>query len=268
MSNLIPDVSARPNDILVLLLGGTGCGKSTFINSVLGRKEAEESSTMNSETSKVRGYSSPLPPESACQQHRYSRLVLIDTPGFDNSFEVDDQSIFENIRDWLALRYGKHPLAGIIYMHDISDQRVRNRALNFFRLMEEFHSTQPKSTVVLVTTYWEQVNFEIAHSRHEQLRNYFLYKVLSATPQGAPNKDPIILKNPAPFYSKNSVCQAIDSILQANDPILQANDPIFQANDPIFQANDPILQANDPRRRPLTSAEDRLLSTKPLVLLV
>ncbi|KAF5322728.1 hypothetical protein D9619_000410 [Psilocybe cf. subviscida] len=102
---------------MILILGETGVGKSTFINAAepIG-KMAVVGHSLESCTTEPEGY---------LIEDNKRRVVLVDTPGFDDSnIEREDDDILRVIITWLqdALRRDENAkLAGIIYLHDITN---------------------------------------------------------------------------------------------------------------------------------------------------
>jgi hypothetical protein len=65
--------------------------------------------------------------------HQGVRMWLVDTPGFDDT-ERSDLDILRDVAFWLASVYTKEArLAGIIYLHRISDVRLGGQALENLR---------------------------------------------------------------------------------------------------------------------------------------
>ncbi|KAF5321117.1 hypothetical protein D9619_000417 [Psilocybe cf. subviscida] len=102
---------------MILILGETGVGKSTFINAAEPKgKIAVVGHTLESCTIEPEGYL--IEDEQRC-------VILVDTPGFnDSNIERGDNNILRIIIAWLqdALRRDESAkLAGIIYLHDITN---------------------------------------------------------------------------------------------------------------------------------------------------
>ncbi|KAK7033310.1 GTP-binding protein A, partial [Favolaschia claudopus] len=142
------------------VMGPTGAGKTTFINLASGANLLV-GMDLESCTSTVK---------VAPQFWLDGRLVtLIDTPGFDDT-NRSDADILNEISVFLATSY-KHgmTLAGIIYMHRISDGRMGGIARRHFRMFRKLCGGDTLKNVVIVTSMWGQVDRKIGEAREEQL---------------------------------------------------------------------------------------------------
>jgi hypothetical protein len=84
------------------------------------------------------------------------RLVhLVDTPGFDDTWRSDFE-ILSEIAFILAQIYRQGmKLAGVLYLHRISDNRVSGSALKNFNLLECICGYDAAPRVFFITTMWE-----------------------------------------------------------------------------------------------------------------
>lgn len=154
---------AREGDIVVLVLGTTGAGRSTFINSYLNQNLAPVSHTLNSCTLALKPFTIPYP------QDTKRRLVLVDTPGF-NSTDHSDTEILKRTVAWLnsCSRPGK-TCGGLIYLHDITDTKICSETLN--QILESFQSL---SAVVYATTRSEKLPPQTFNMRNNELQKKYL----------------------------------------------------------------------------------------------
>ena len=82
------------------------------------------------------------------------RVWLLDTPGFDDTNRLDSV-VLKDIAYWLAGAYTKKvQLAGILYLHRITDVRMQGSALRNLRLFNELCGSNNLKSVVLATTHW------------------------------------------------------------------------------------------------------------------
>jgi hypothetical protein len=86
--------------------------------------------------------------------HQGVRIWLVDTPGFDDT-ERSDSDILRDVAFWLASVYIKEArLAGIIYLHRISDVRLGGQALKNLRMFKQLCGQSNLNSVILATTHW------------------------------------------------------------------------------------------------------------------
>lgn len=134
------------DDVLFLILGQTGVGKSSFINYALGREAALVGHNLESETSQIKHYFTPATSTGG------SRFVLVDTPGFNDTY-LSDRRIMHGIVVWLRDQcMSKMKFAGIIYLHDITQAR-ENPETNLMHPTKLSPPEAPKH-LILVTVKW------------------------------------------------------------------------------------------------------------------
>lgn len=89
---------------------------------------------------------------------RYA-LYLADTPGFDNT-DISDADVLERIAAWLGEIYRDGvKLAGIIYLHRISDDHLARSALQSLSMLGNLVGLKHMRNVILLTTRWEEVSW-------------------------------------------------------------------------------------------------------------
>ncbi|KAG6908989.1 hypothetical protein DXG01_002478 [Tephrocybe rancida] len=120
------------------------------------------------------------------------RIIFVDTPGFNNSL-VDDAEILRRIVLWLAKssvffteqcasqlmsKYARRTkLAGVIYLHEISQARTPGPALwkNLEHLSgkigDDGSNRGGARGVVLATTKWSEVPKEVGERREQSLKD-------------------------------------------------------------------------------------------------
>ena len=124
-----------------------------------------------------------------------NRLVLVDTPGFDDT-NKSDKEILQMIGDWLKKTYfslllprffssregcilftryeNSIKLAGIVYLHRITDNRMAGTPHRNLRMFAELCGNQGLKKVILATTMWDQVTVTTGAQREHDLRvNYW-----------------------------------------------------------------------------------------------
>jgi len=97
-------LDAKETDIVIPVMGPTGAGKSTFINEAVEKQLLEVGQRMTSCTSQPRPV--VIDPIPGFPNLEGRRLVLVDTPGFDDTYQ-EDVEILKRIAKWLENSYRK-----------------------------------------------------------------------------------------------------------------------------------------------------------------
>ncbi|KXN85557.1 Signal recognition particle SEC65 subunit [Leucoagaricus sp. SymC.cos] len=197
------------NDVIVVVMGPTGAGKSTFIQTITERHydNKEVGHSFRSATSEVSSlritfkrqisgsqlndqlaqHSGDMPlNHPSAQPEKRSSLVLVDTPGFDDT-EKSDLEVLKTIAEWLkkvgAVK-GSHGqntptrISGILYLHRITDVRISGTVLKNFDMFQKLCGTDFYRRVALVTTMWPDESDKVTDSecrrREKELKeNYW-----------------------------------------------------------------------------------------------
>lgn len=106
------------------------------------------------------------------------KIHLIDTPDFFEHATNSGSDIWRQVATWLRMAYGTETrLNGVVYLHRISDPRMRGTAaedlLTFSRLM----GNEGSSKVVHVTTMWDEVDQNLGQARELELSRYWRFLV-------------------------------------------------------------------------------------------
>ncbi|TDL18001.1 P-loop containing nucleoside triphosphate hydrolase protein [Rickenella mellea] len=145
---------------IIAVMGATGVGKSSFINSASGHRlavgHALDSCTQEIQEVRMEWGKEKTP------------VLLVDTPGFGGS-SMSDTEVLRLIAKYLVTSAGTK-LAGVIYMHRISDSKVEGGTRRNFRMFQQLCGSEHLQQVVVVTTWWDQVNKQVAEQRERQLR--------------------------------------------------------------------------------------------------
>ncbi|KIM39587.1 hypothetical protein M413DRAFT_74849 [Hebeloma cylindrosporum] len=148
-----PLKDGKRTDIVIPVMGPTGAGKSTYINYVLNDNKLVVGHSVNSSTTDICPVIIDHIPDFPGLKGR--RLILMDTPGFDDTF-VDDVEILKRIANWLAASYRKHmPIGGVLYLHDISLKRFTGTARRNLEMFRHLCGDDALEKVVFVTTSWQ-----------------------------------------------------------------------------------------------------------------
>lgn len=126
-----------------------------------------------------------------------TKVVLVDTPGFDDTHK-SDYVIFTMVAEWLKttsvavffLRrsntftnltgraLSKVDIAGLIYLHRISDNRMAGTPLKNLNMFQELCGKKIMSNVTMMTTMWDETPKNEAERREGELRTYYLKEFL------------------------------------------------------------------------------------------
>ncbi|KAF8074587.1 P-loop containing nucleoside triphosphate hydrolase protein [Lyophyllum atratum] len=142
-------------------MGATGSGKTTFINLLSGTSNLMVGQGLESCTSVIQ-FAETFELDGRC-------VNLIDTPGFDDTNQ-SDTDILIMIAAFLETTYkvGKK-LAGVIYLHRISDVRMGGIAVRNFKMFRELCGDKTLKNVAIVTNRWGEVSRELGEAREAEL---------------------------------------------------------------------------------------------------
>lgn len=102
-----------------------------------------------------------------------NKVLLIDTPGFDDT-ERSDSDILTEIARLLAAQYELGiKLKGVIYLHRITDVRYQRSSVKTLQIFKEICGKDALRNVLLVTTRWGEVEGSVGADRERQLRDKF-----------------------------------------------------------------------------------------------
>ncbi|PON28998.1 hypothetical protein TGAM01_v202106 [Trichoderma gamsii] len=147
-----------PEDVVIAVMGVTGAGKSTFIS--LFADDAQIGHGLQSCTSNVSIHAATINGQK-CQ--------LVDTPGFDDTNRPDAE-ILREVANWLNISHENQvQLAGIIYLHRISDNRLGGAAMKNLRMFKRLCGNDSLQCVVLATTMWNKSNVSLDEQREREL---------------------------------------------------------------------------------------------------
>ncbi|KAF9460973.1 hypothetical protein BDZ94DRAFT_1311056 [Collybia nuda] len=191
--------SPETGGIAIAIMGATGSGKTTFINLISGSK-LRVGEGLRSCTNVVQ---LAVPFEIGGRP-----VTLIDTPGFDDTTQ-SDTDILKMIAGFLQTSYehGKK-LAGIIYMHRISDFRMGGISTRNFKMFRKLCGESTLKNVVIVTNMWNQVALPIGEAREKELATDEMFFKLVL------DKDARLVRHDNTFKS----AQAIIELVVPNKP--------------------------------------------------
>ncbi|KAJ5893682.1 hypothetical protein N7495_005373 [Penicillium taxi] len=159
-------ISDFSTGVVVLVMGITGVGNSTFISKLLGG-DTGIGHDLTSYTQGVEFHSLMI---------KDKPVYLVDTPGFNDNYRSDFE-IFSEISFILSQIYRRGmKIAGILYLHRISDNRVSRSALRNFKLLESMCGLDAAPRMFLVSTMWDSIQVD----NHEAILRESRLEVLGA----------------------------------------------------------------------------------------
>lgn len=95
--------------------------------------------------------------------------VLV-SPGFNDTYKSETE-VLQDIATWLQETYERdsRSLTGIIYLHSINHPRMEGSALRNLKMFRELCGPDPLKNVMLVTTFWGEVDHTVAEAREREL---------------------------------------------------------------------------------------------------
>ncbi|KAJ3561871.1 hypothetical protein NP233_g9928 [Leucocoprinus birnbaumii] len=135
------------HDTIVVVMGPTGVGKSTFVQTAI-KEHCRPFDGIGHELTSATGEVSAIKMSFKRLRDRLD-LVLVDTPGFGDTYRSDSE-VFETIVQWL---HGCR-ISGILYLHRITDTRLFGSIAANFELFEKLCGQDFYKHVILTTTMW------------------------------------------------------------------------------------------------------------------
>ncbi|KAF9043972.1 P-loop containing nucleoside triphosphate hydrolase protein [Panaeolus papilionaceus] len=169
-SSPLEDPTLTEEDILIVLLGPTGSGKSTFINRLIGRDGAFVGEGLCSCTKGIHLVQCSLLPGQS------NRIFLVDTPGFDDG-GTTDLKILEMLATWFTETFKqKIKVSGVLFFHRITDNRYTSTSAHNLELLQGLCGLPSLKNVFIVTSMWDelQTNYhDEAVEREKRLQEYY-----------------------------------------------------------------------------------------------
>lgn len=177
MSNSHPQTvrlkELNPGDIIILAVGPTGSGKSSFVSRASGIGDDIVGHELVSKTSEIMAVK--YTDEDSGQD-----IVLIDTPGLSNTSK-DDSEVLNMFTEWSRkLKKRGLVIAGILYFHRISDNRIGTNPLRALCVFGEPCGglNAAFSKTILTLTMWDEVDEAIGDKRLAELKSITYWRVV------------------------------------------------------------------------------------------
>ncbi|KAI0736606.1 P-loop containing nucleoside triphosphate hydrolase protein [Fomitopsis betulina] len=152
--------------VYILVMGRTGTGKTSFINTATDSHLAV-GSALTSRTQSIQ-LSRPV-------QFGSRRVVLIDTPGLDDTSR-STEDVIRMVTAYVAnMRKKGRIVQGAIYLHRISDNRMGQVALQSLRAFEGLRAQEALPHIAIVLSMWEDVPPNVRDERKKVLCERELY---------------------------------------------------------------------------------------------
>lgn len=137
--------SGKIPEVFIAVMGVTGSGKSTFIQTASELDAIDIGHDLKSCTAHVIAYRF---------QHDGFNITLIDTPGFNDTLRSETE-VLKEIADWLDVTYRNNVrLTGIIYLQALTDRKMYGSSLRNLKMFRQLCGDNPLKNVVLATTGW------------------------------------------------------------------------------------------------------------------
>ncbi|KAH7381559.1 P-loop containing nucleoside triphosphate hydrolase protein, partial [Pyrenochaeta sp. MPI-SDFR-AT-0127] len=145
---------------VIAVMGVTGVGKSSFIKLVTGDESIKVGQSLVSETATVNTYKF---------RHKDRTIILVDTPGFDDTHRKD-ADVLKQLATWFETTYKSGTkLSGIIYLHRITDDRMRGSSLRSMRMFRQLCGESFYQNLLLGTTCWSLISEDVGSKREKEL---------------------------------------------------------------------------------------------------
>jgi 50S ribosome-binding GTPase len=136
-------------DVVIMVMGMTGSGKSTFIN-LLADEKVKVGHSLHSCTTDVQ--------VASFNTKSGTPGYLIDTPGFDDT-NRNDTDILKEIAGFLTQLYARTiRVTGLVYVHRITDPKMQGSAVKNLEMFQKLCGTHCFPQVALVSTMWQELH--------------------------------------------------------------------------------------------------------------
>ncbi|KAJ3568705.1 hypothetical protein NP233_g5540 [Leucocoprinus birnbaumii] len=155
-------------------MGPDGSGKSNFIDA-LSRREAAKQLNGNLR----RPFCQVQPIVLSAQEGR--QLAFVEFPGFDGKADAGTNAVaLRAINDWLEEAFTNSVvIAGVLYMHSISDSRTSSRASRSLRIFQALCGDTALPRTMMITSGWDLAE-SAGQKRERALKEKYWKDLLNA----------------------------------------------------------------------------------------
>jgi len=152
----LEDIS--PDDIIIVVIGPSGVGKSTFINTATEKPLLRVSNGLEPCTTKVEHVRCTFQFESSPKQ-----VVFVDTPAFPgdsgSDITIAGLDVEMKIQNWARQTFHQKEIkiTGILYLHKINEKRMTQPPFPHYQMFQRLCGEGFHARVLLVTTMWEKL---------------------------------------------------------------------------------------------------------------
>ncbi|KAM7194163.1 P-loop containing nucleoside triphosphate hydrolase protein [Naviculisporaceae sp. PSN 640] len=161
------------SNVVILLIGLHGVGKSTFTRAATGRGNIELGRGIGPCTMRCNTYAFDYAVQSNDRSRPQNlKFTIIDTPGLaDKNTKDENLEVLQNIADQLRT-LGQEQVSGVIYFHSIQNVRLHGVDMDNLRLLQAISGASFFHRVAFVTTRWdcmEDSEYDTLVTRHNEL---------------------------------------------------------------------------------------------------
>ncbi|KIJ29191.1 hypothetical protein M422DRAFT_54307 [Sphaerobolus stellatus SS14] len=157
------------DDIVFLLMGPTGSGKTSFIKTATGDpRVVVHDGLQPAVNSRLQVFRCAHP------EDKFLKFVFVDTPGFKDELTFHNEML-RCLESWLKETFQKKiRVMGVLYFHSISDNRVSHAMLRNLILLKKICGERTWNCTTFVTTRWDEADDKFAEARFLDLsRNHW-----------------------------------------------------------------------------------------------
>ncbi|KAF8159707.1 hypothetical protein B0H34DRAFT_796924 [Crassisporium funariophilum] len=209
----IPFDGLTADDIVIVLIGPTGVGKSTFINTAT--KATNE--TMLKVHASLSQCSNEITHVAYTPTRGGRKVVFVDTPAFPDpeTTKLTERKVEEIITKWLKKAFASKTMkvAGILYLYRITDRRITTPPRPHMDMINNLCGGRARA--LLVTTMWEKVAADVGERRKDELSARW------------PNGSDVVRHDGTYGSAWRVVAQLLGEDIQPRDISLQYYGPVY-----------------------------------------